>query len=115
MEINLDDAIGGYVTKIGEKIRETRDEFILESLMPYAQTVESRIDKESLSKAIRMYYDKDVQEVKHGKWKETVPTTPKSYRRICSVCCGVAYMIGKKYSYCPHCGAKMDLEEKENG
>lgn len=57
----------------------------------------------------------DVQEVKHGKWKETVPTTPKSYRRICSVCCGVAYMIGKKYSYCPHCGAKMDLEEKENG
>ena len=57
----------------------------------------------------------DVQEVKHGRWKETVPTTPKSYRRICSVCCGVAYMIGKKYSYCPYCGAKMDLEEKENG
>lgn len=50
----------------------------------------------------------DVQEVRHGRWQETVPTTPKSYRRICSVCCGVAYMIGKKYSYCPYCGAKMD-------
>ena len=66
MKINFDDAIGGYVTKVGEKIRETQEEFILESLMPYAQTVESRIDKESLSKAIRMYYGKDVQEVKHG-------------------------------------------------
>lgn len=50
----------------------------------------------------------DVQEVRHGRWQETVPTTPKSYRRICSACRGVAYMIGKKYSYCPYCGAKMD-------
>lgn len=49
----------------------------------------------------------DVQEVRHGRWQETVPTTPKSYRRICSACRGVAYMIGK-YSYCPYCGAKMD-------
>lgn len=57
----------------------------------------------------------DVREVRRGRWERTVPTPPKSYRRICSVCCGVAYMIGKKYSYCPYCGAKMDLEEKENG
>ena len=56
MEINFDDAIGGYVTKIGEKIRETREEFILESLMPYAQTVESRINKQELERAIRMFY-----------------------------------------------------------
>lgn len=56
MEINFDDAIGEYVTKIGEKIREMRDEFILESLMPYAQTVESRINKQELERAIRMFY-----------------------------------------------------------
>lgn len=50
----------------------------------------------------------DVREVRRGRWERTVPTTPKSYRRICSACRGVAYMIGKKYSYCPYCGAKMD-------
>lgn len=59
MEINLDDAIGGYVTEIGEKIREMRDEFILESLMPYAQTVESRINKQELERAIRMFYGRE--------------------------------------------------------
>ena len=68
-----------------------------------------------IANAINDYITSDVQEVKHGEWKRTSPTTPKSYRRICSVCCGVAYMIGKKYSYCPYCGTKMDLEEKENG
>lgn len=56
MEINFDDAIGGHVTEISEKIRETQDEFILESLMPYAQTVESRINKQELERAIRMFY-----------------------------------------------------------
>ena len=50
MAMNFDDAIGGYVTEISEKINETRDEFILESLMPYAQTVESRINKQELER-----------------------------------------------------------------
>lgn len=56
MEIDFDDAINKYVTEIAEKIRETRDEFIFESLMPYAQTVESRISKQELKRAIRMFY-----------------------------------------------------------
>lgn len=56
MAMNFDDAIGGYVTEISEKINETRDEFILESLMPYAQAVESRINKQELERAIRMFY-----------------------------------------------------------
>lgn len=51
----------------------------------------------------------------HGEWKRTSPTTPKSYRRICSVCGMVGYMIGKEYPYCPHCGAKMDGGGKHSG
>ncbi len=55
MKINFDDAIGRHVTNIGVEIRETQDEFILESLMPYAQTVESQINKQELERAIRMF------------------------------------------------------------
>lgn len=105
MEINFDDAIGEYVTKIGEKIRETREEFILESLMPYAQTVESRIDKESLSKAIRMYYGKDVQEVRHGEWDEIRDAYGHLEGWIHRDC---GRMSMAKENYCPTCGAKMD-------
>ena len=47
-------------------------------------------------------------------WKRPYPTTPKSYTRICSRCKGTAYVIGgAEYERCPHCGAKMDSEEKE--
>lgn len=89
MEINFDDAIGRYVTNIGAEIRETRDEFILESLMPYAQTVESRINKQELERAIRMFYGmenlaevvrcKDCKywdAVKSQKYKDTGICTP---------------------------------------
>ena len=54
----------------------------------------------------------DVQEVRHGKWIRTVPTTPASYRRVCSLCGQIAIMIREEYKYCPNCGAKMDLEDK---
>ena len=46
-------------------------------------------------------------EVNRGKWLRTYPTTKKSYKRICSACQGVAYMIGREYPYCPNCGAAM--------
>ena len=65
-----------------------------------------REDIEGLSTA-------DVQEVNHGKWFRTVPTTTKSYRRICSLCGKIAYMIRARYTYCPWCGAKMDGGESE--
>lgn len=87
----------------------------LKGISVFDQNLEILVPLSDVRKSLQMTPAADVQEVKHGRWKETVPTTPKSYRRICSVCCGVAYMIGKKYSYCPYCGAKMDLEEKENG
>ena len=81
----------------------------LKGISVFDQNLEMLIPLSDVRKSLQMTPTADVQEVKHGKWQETVPTTPKSYRRICS------YMIGKKYSYCPYCGAKMNLEGKENG
>lgn len=44
----------------------------------------------------------DVEEVKHGEWKASVMSTGAPH---CSLCNGVA---PSRYTYCPHCGAKMD-------
>ena len=55
----------------------------------------------------------DVQEVKHGQWLRTVPSTSKSYRRICSECKQIAIMISKEYKCCPYCGAKMGVDEND--
>ena len=53
----------------------------------------------------------DVQEVKHAKWLlyrfglEVV---------ACSIC-GAVYEGGDSFRFCPKCGAKMDLEENNEG
>lgn len=52
----------------------------------------------------------DVQEVKHGKWKQVDDTKCR-----CSNCKKVfliaVYPNGGEKNYCPNCGAKMDLKE----
>lgn len=49
----------------------------------------------------------DVAEVKHGEWKSSVMSTGAPH---CSLCNGVA---PSRYTYCPHCGAKMDGERRD--
>lgn len=49
----------------------------------------------------------------HGRWLTVQPYTRKSYRRRCSVCGQVAYMIGEVYTFCPWCGEKMEKEGKQ--
>lgn len=49
----------------------------------------------------------------HGQWLTVQPYTRKSYRRRCSVCGQVAYMIGEVYTFCPWCGEKMEKEGKQ--
>lgn len=44
----------------------------------------------------------DVEVVRHGEWKASVMSTGAPH---CSLCNGVAQ---SRYTYCPHCGAKMD-------
>lgn len=59
----------------------------------------------------------DVQEVKHGKWTIRYEDTYKRAKCYCSVCGkpnGIGGIISnQKKPYCPNCGAKMDLEDKE--
>lgn len=65
--------------------------------------------------SIRLHPTADVAEVKHGEWKQGVPY-------VCSICGKPApdeKNTDERYScwsspYCPHCGAKMDGERKEN-
>ena len=58
----------------------------------------------------------DVQAVKHGKWKRTIPTPDSAY--YCSVC---GRWVEREdntippqitgFHYCSHCGAKMEKGE----
>lgn len=48
----------------------------------------------------------DVQEVRHGRWKQAYNNYPKY---VCSNC---NYLFNNKsFKFCPNCGAKMDGKE----
>lgn len=50
----------------------------------------------------------DVVEVKHGTWHKVRELAP---RYVCNCCHHLYNNMG--YKYCPNCGAKMDLKERE--
>lgn len=50
----------------------------------------------------------DVAPVVHGRWNSM---DGYKTRKVCSECGWDVPEYGKFYSYCPNCGAKMDLEE----
>lgn len=50
----------------------------------------------------------DAKEVVHGRWEKSEP----GYR-ICSHCKADVAIFSDHRNYCPNCGAKMDLEDKE--
>ena len=72
---------------------------------------------DNVAKMIEPLPAADVAEVKHGKWiQEQIKIENMSivrYRNTCSECGGKADFLLRElhYSYCPHCGAKMDLED----
>ena len=72
---------------------------------------------DNVAKMIELLPAADVAEVKHGKWiQEQIKIENMSivrYRHTCSECGGQADFLLRElhYSYCPHCGAKMDLED----
>ena len=53
----------------------------------------------------------DAAPVVHGRWVDNVDENGflRNAWRTCSSCGGLNW--SKKPNYCPHCGAKMDLEE----
>lgn len=52
----------------------------------------------------------DAEPVRHGKWVEN--GSGYDWYFECSECrCKDGYPIKDRYKYCPHCGAKMDLDK----
>lgn len=81
-------------------------------------------DEESIIDFFRERPTADVQEVKHGRWTflEQKPLVDFIKCSICDhitrdcwadVTGGTIKMKSKRPNYCPHCGAKMDEEDKK--
>ena len=51
----------------------------------------------------------DAEPARHGRWKKVSEKSPKY---VCTECNHL--YNNKGYTYCPHCGAKMDLGDEEN-
>ena len=50
----------------------------------------------------------DVATVRHGRWEIVIGSNRKEYM-VCT-CCRVSQELTGVFTYCPNCGAKMDLE-----
>ena len=51
----------------------------------------------------------DVAPVRHGEWEIVVGSNGNEYM-VCT-CCRVSQDLTGVFTYCPNCGAKMDLED----
>ncbi len=89
----------------------------LESIDLIAENDGEKFDKDSARYAIQTTETADVQEVKHGYWKDTEYGT-------CSVCdrkiseiydadSSMSYGILDELTTCPFCGAKMDAKNEK--
>ena len=54
----------------------------------------------------------DVAPVRHGEWEIVVGSNGKEYM-VCT-CCRVSQDLTGVFTYCPNCGAKMDLNDLED-
>lgn len=92
------------------------DRKALENAMTIAAANGKEKDCRVWARAICLLYDvqtADVEPVVHGKW-----VYGEDVDIECSVCGRDALTEGDyrqvRSNYCPHCGAKMDLEEQNN-
>ena len=65
--------------------------------------------REDAADCIRYMDTADVVTVRHGKWEIVVGSNGKEYM-ICT-CCRVSQDLTGVFTYCPHCGCMMDLED----
>lgn len=68
---------------------------------------EGREAKEEALSMVYHFHTADVEEVRHGKWRDE---REDFGTYVCSVC---NRPCGNQYNYCPNCGAKMDKEKEE--
>ena len=90
------------------------DEYIKKSyavdavLDVYCDTPDIDLSCEKFEAAILKIPVADVAPVRHGKWEIIVGSNGKEYM-VCT-CCRVSQDLTGVFTYCPNCGAKMDLE-----
>ena len=93
----------------------TMDEYIKKSyaidavLDVYYDTPDIDLSGEKFEAAIFKIPPADVAPVRHGKWEIVVGSNGKEYM-VCT-CCRVSQDLTGVFTYCPNCGAKMDLED----
>jgi hypothetical protein len=54
-----------------------------------------------------------IDAVRHGKWIDRTIKVSAELTNIIHICSVCEEMAVGKYRYCPHCGARMDKERKE--
>ena len=74
----------------------------------YYDTPDIDLSGEKFEAAILKIPVADVAPVRHGKWEIVVGSNGKEYM-VCT-CCRVSQDLTGVFTYCPNCGAKMDLE-----
>ena len=65
--------------------------------------------REDAADCIRYMDAADVAPVRHGEWEIVVGSNGNEYM-VCT-CCRVSQDLTGVFTYCPNCGAKMDLED----
>ena len=75
----------------------------------YYDTPDIDLSGEKFEAAIRKIQAADVAPVRHGRWEIVVGSDGKE-RMVCTGCRKQQDLTGV-FSYCPNCGAIMDLED----
>ena len=78
----------------------------------YYDTPDIDLSGEKFEAAIFKIPPADVAPVRHGKWEIVVGSNGKEYM-VCT-CCRVSQDLTGVFTYCPNCGAKMDLNDSED-
>ena len=78
----------------------------------YYDTPNIDLSGEKFEAAILKIPVADVAPVRHGKWEIVVGSNGKEYM-VCT-CCRVSQDLTGVFTYCPNCGAKMDLNDLED-
>ena len=88
-------------------------EYAIDAILDvYYDTPDIDLSGEKFEAAILKIPVADVAPVRHGKWEIVVGSNGKEYM-VCT-CCRVSQDLTGVFTYCPNCGAKMDLNDLED-
>ena len=87
-----------------------KKEYAIDAVLDvYYDTPDIDLSGEKFEAAILKIPAADVTPVRHGEWEIVVGSNGNEYM-VCT-CCRVSQDLTGVFTYCPNCGAKMDLED----